>query len=210
MTHKPTSPCEPDVVVLEAEDPAPAPAARASQRTIERTAHVRVREIVRASDSGRRVRARGTRDAVAPGEQISTLVFAPGAERAAWIEAELSRAPISISIQVGRRVRTVISALVRDPPPRPHVLIVDFDAVSPAEVLELHAVRHEGWPGRLIALGSVPLELRASLEIEQVLDGPLVRDSLLDIVAGTRHADTTVPIPSHMLAELAPSGRSRR
>jgi len=79
-----------------------------------------------------RVCARGTRrDEIHPGDQIRTLIFAPEATRAAWIEGELSRAPISITIQIGRRVRTVVSALVRDPPPRPQVLIVDFDAVSP-------------------------------------------------------------------------------
>jgi len=144
-----------------------------------------------------RVQARGTRrdDIVVPGEQIRTMVFAPEATRASWIESELSRAPISITIQVGRKVRTVVSALVRDPEPRPQVLIVDFDAVSPGELLELHTVREEGWAGRLIGLGTVTPELMNSLGVDHVLAPPLVRDSLLDIVAGTRHAATTVAMP---------------
>jgi hypothetical protein len=202
MTHKPSRPSE-SHVFLEADDTSAT--IRTSQR---RTPHVRVRETP-PSPSVARV-ARGTREAAALGEQIRALVFAPSPERATWIEAELSRAPISISIQVGRRVRNVVSALVRDPPPRPHVLIVDFDAVSPAELIELHAIRDEGWTGRLIGLGNVPPDLRASLDVEQTLPEPLVRDSLLDCVAGTRHADTTVPIPAPMLAALAPTGRSRR
>ncbi len=143
-----------------------------------------------------RVRARGTpRDGIAPGEQIRTLIFASEPIRAAWIEGELSRAPISITIQVARRVRTVVSALVRDPPPRPKVLIVDFDAVAPGELLELHAIRHEGWCGRLIGLGAVPEELAASLGVDHVFAVPFVRDSLLDCVAGTRHAAVTTVIP---------------
>jgi hypothetical protein len=57
-------------------------------------------------------------------------------------------------------------------------LIVDFDAVSAAELFELHAVRHDGWTGRIIGLGSVSAELVISLEIEQVFTAPFVRDSL--------------------------------
>ena len=144
-----------------------------------------------------RIQARGTRrdDILVPGEQIRTMIFAPEPTRAAWIESELSRAPISITIQVGRKVRTVVSALVRDPEPRPKVLIVDFDAVSPGELLELHAIREEGWAGRLIGLGTVTPELMDSLGVDHVLAPPLIRDSLLDCVAGTRHAATTVAMP---------------
>jgi hypothetical protein len=214
MTHKRPKPSShavpPPSRNYEPSAPAPGPAAPAPRASRTRFPHVVVREIARADADQRRVRARGTRDAVGPGEQIRTMVFAPQNERAAWIESELSRAPISISIQVGRRVRTVVSALVRDPPPRPHVLIVDFDAVSPAELLELHAIRHEGWTGRVIGLGNVPSDLRASLDVDQVIPTPPVRDSLLDCVAGTGHASATVPIPAHMLAELTPGGRSRR
>jgi hypothetical protein len=138
------------------------------------------------------------------GGPIRTLIFAPEPNRARWIESELSqpRATVLegeprslITIQLGRRVRTVVFALLKDPPPRPQVLIVDFDAVSAAELFELHAIRHDGWTGRLIGLGSVPQELVISLEIEQVFTAPFVRDSLLDCVAGTRHAAVTVTIP---------------
>lgn len=142
-----------------------------------------------------RLRVRGTpskdRD-LAPGEQIRTLVYAPEPTRAAWIDRELSHPPITI--QIGRRIRTVVAALVRDPPPRPDVLVVDFDALSPAELHELHTIR-QGWYGRLIALGTVSPELRSSLGIDHVLVEPLVRDSLLDCVAGTNHAVVTTACP---------------
>jgi len=144
-----------------------------------------------------RIQARGTRrdDIVLPGEQIRTMIFAPEPTRAAWIESELSRAPISITIQTGRKVRTVVSALVRDPEPRPKVLIVDFDAVSPGELLELHTIREEGWAGRVIGIGNVTRELAESLGVDHVFAPPLIRDSLLDCIAGTRHAAVTVAMP---------------
>jgi len=142
---------------------------------------------------------------VTDGGPIRTLIFAPEPNRARWIESELSQVQTQvlegdeprprISIQLGRRVRTVVFALLKDPPPRPQVLIVDFDAVSPAELFELHAIRHDGWTGRLIGLGAVPEDLVISLEVEQVFTAPFVRDSLLDCVAGTRHAAVTITIP---------------
>jgi len=139
---------------------------------------------------------RGTPQAeLTPSEQIRTMVFALEPIRAKWIEGELARAPVTVTIQIGRRVRTIVAALVRDPPPRPEVLIVDFDAISPAELLELHAIRQEGWFGRLIGLGKVPPALCTSLGVDHVLKLPLVRDSLLDCVAGTRHAAVTEAIP---------------
>lgn len=143
-----------------------------------------------------RTRTRGTpRDEIQPGEQIRALIFANELTRAQWIESELSRAPISITIQVARKVRTVVSALLRDPPPRPQVLIVDFDAVTAGELLELHSIRHDGWGGRLIGLGSIPPALCASLGVDHVFQAPFVRDSLLDCVAGTKHAAVTIAIP---------------
>lgn len=140
-----------------------------------------------------------------PDEPIRCLVFAPEANRARWVEDELTQAhpPVlesnearpKITIQLGRRVRTVVYALTKDPPPRPQVLIVDFDAISPGELFELHAIRHEGWSGRLIGLGDVPPDLVKSLEVDQVFTAPFVRDTLLDAVAGTTHAAVTALIP---------------
>ncbi len=141
-----------------------------------------------------RLRTRGTpRGSVSPTEQLRTLVFAPDPARAASIDRELSHAPITV--QVGRSAHSVVAALTRDPPPRPDVLIVDFDAIAPVDLVELHAIRPGGWSGRLIALGHVPPELRASLGVDHVLATPLVRDSLLDCVAGTGHAEVTVACP---------------
>jgi hypothetical protein len=200
MTKRPSKPSFP----RDLREVSELPGARGTRPRVEHPGPAVIREIVRPP-APLRVRPRGTpRTPIPSGEQTRVMIFAPEATRAAWIEGELARAPTAISIQTGRRVRTVVTALVRDPPPRPHILIVDFDAVTAAELLELHAIREEGWTGRLIALGAVPAGLRASLEVDDVLAAPLMRDSLLDCVAGTRYAAATVPIPAEMLAALAP------
>jgi hypothetical protein len=99
---------------------------------------------------------------------IRAVVYAPSPERATWIEGELARE--DIMIQNSRGIAHVISALTEDPTPRPQILVIDFDALDPGEVLELHTIREQGWFGTIFALGKVPVGIRKSLRIEQVLD----------------------------------------
>jgi hypothetical protein len=98
---------------------------------------------------------------------VRAIVYAPEENRSEWIERELARE--EIMIQTSRNITDVIAALVDDPPPRPQILVVDIDALHPAEVLELHKVREQGWTGTIFALGKVNPELRKSLRIDQVL-----------------------------------------
>jgi hypothetical protein len=98
---------------------------------------------------------------------VRAVVYAPDEARAAWIERELLGE--EIVIQTGRGITDVICALVEDPPPRPQILVIDFDALGAGEILELHAVRDRGWTGTIFALGKVPAELRKSLRVEEVL-----------------------------------------
>jgi hypothetical protein len=102
-------------------------------------------------------------------------VYAPEADRADWIERELRHE--DIMIQIGRGITDVIASLVDDPAPRPQILVIDFDAMHPGEVLELHSIRERGWTGTIFAIGKVPVGIRKSLRIEQVL-GVLVDSSL--------------------------------
>jgi hypothetical protein len=106
---------------------------------------------------------------------VRAIVYAPVAKRSEWIERELVRE--EIMIQTARSIVEVIAAVVDDPPPRPQILVLDFDSLSAAEVLELHSIRERGWFGTIFALGKVPVDLRKSLRIEQVL-GSLVDNSL--------------------------------
>jgi hypothetical protein len=125
---------------------------------------------------------------------MRVLVHAPSPALAAWIESELVHR--SILVQVGFSIAHVISALVDDPPPRPHILVVDFDALSPGAVMDLHVLRTQGWFGRLLALGDVPPSLCASLAVEAVLDTPLAPGSLRQrIIADTSTLHVTARLP---------------
>jgi hypothetical protein len=140
-----------------------------------------------------RLRSRGTPQHLESGNAVRAIVFAPEPSRGGWIESELADEPVTV--QVARNIAHVVAALVEDPPPRPQVLIVDFDATSPAELLHLHAIREQGWFGVVIALGRVPPSLRTSLRIDRVLTPPFVRDTLRDAVTSTNYSLPTSRMP---------------
>lgn len=134
------------------------------------------------------------------------MVHAANAHRSLWVEKELGR--VNAVIQLGRHVEHVVSALIEDPPPRPQVLVVDFDAISSVDLLQLHAIREHGWCGRIIGLGVVPPPLRASLGIERVLNTPFDANSLRDAIAEIRFDAQTKAIPV-MLDDAEPASAVR-
>lgn len=127
------------------------------------------------------------------GSLIRVLVYAPAPARASWVAAELQDK--AVMTQIGFSVAHVVSALVEDPPPRPQILIADFDALGPVEVMHLHVLREQGWFGRIVALGSVAPALRSSLAIEHVLGPPYVRDALRDVVTSAGFVTETTKLP---------------
>jgi hypothetical protein len=120
------------------------------------------------------------------------MVYAPAAARAAWIDSETASA--DAIVQIGRTVAQVIAALIEDPAPRPQVLIVDFDAITPGELLDLHRIR-EGWFGTILGIGVVPASLRSSLGIERVLNTPLGTGALRDALDDLGFSAQTKRIP---------------
>ncbi|MBA3541895.1 MAG: hypothetical protein H0T79_19930 [Deltaproteobacteria bacterium] len=125
---------------------------------------------------------------------IRVFVHAPVSPRHEWIESELDHH--GALVQVGRTITAVVTALVDDPPPRAQVFVVDFDALSPGEVLELHALRERGWFGAIIALGTVGDILRSSLSIDRVLCPPLVAGLLCETIDGLGLHAVTVRMPT--------------
>jgi len=111
---------------------------------------------------------------------VRAVVYSPNEARAEWVERELAHE--ELMIQICRGVREIIAALVDDPAPRPQILVVDFDALDPGAILELHSIRERGWTGTVFALGKVPVGIRKSLHIEQVL-ATLVDNTLRIAVA---------------------------
>jgi hypothetical protein len=147
-----------------------------------------------------RILARGTRTKDAA-PTLRVIVHALEDQRAQWIERELSA--VDAVVQIGRNVEQIVAALIEDPPPRPQVLVVDFDTISAGDLLHLHAVREHGWCGRIIGIGVVPAPLRASLGIERVLNTPLVRDTLRDSISEIGFHASTRRIP--VLDDCAPA-----
>ncbi|MDB4952787.1 MAG: hypothetical protein JWO36_356 [Myxococcales bacterium] len=126
-------------------------------------------------------------------ELARVLVFAPEPTRAAWIEEELAKE--ALTVQVTRTVEQTVAALIEDPPPRAQILIADFNAMSPADLLRLHAIREQGWFGTVIGLGTVSMAVRKSLNIDRVLSPPFVRNSLRNAVDGIGVLMATTRIP---------------
>ena len=126
-------------------------------------------------------------------ERARVIIFAPAPDRAKWIDEEL--AGELLTVQVARTVAQVVAAMIDDPPPRPQLLVADFDVISPADLLHLHSIRERGWFGTVIGLGSVPMALRKSLNIDRVLGPPFTRHSLRNAVDGIGILLTTTRIP---------------
>lgn len=139
-----------------------------------------------------RVHLRGAEPSAAAGDQVRVLVYAPSPTRSAWIETELAHKAI---VQIAFSVEHVVAALVEDPPPRPQILVADFDDMDAGELMHLHVLREQGWFGRIIALGDLPPALRSSLAIERVLGAPYVRDALRDVITETGFVAPTTKLP---------------
>jgi len=142
-----------------------------------------------------RIHTRGTRDdrSAANSPRIRVLVFAPSESRLSWIESELVDEPVMV--QIGHSVSQVVSALVEDPPPRPQVLIADFDAMNGGEIMHLHLLREQGWFGRIIALGNLPASLKSSLAVEHALRPPFATGALRDVIAASTFDTSTTKLP---------------
>lgn len=128
-----------------------------------------------------------------PAERARVIIYAPEPTRATWIDEELVAEPLTV--QVARTIEQAVAAMIEDPPPRPQLFIGDFDAMAPEDLLRLHAIREQGWFGTVIALGSVAMALRKSLNIDRVLSPPFSRHSLRNAVDNIGILQTTTRIP---------------
>ena len=136
-----------------------------------------------------RIYARTSRGNVA--SPVRTLIYSPDPARAEWLEQELEGMVLSI----GRSIAYVVAALTEDPAPRPQVLVIDLDLLTPGELLELHAIREGGWCGKVIGLGRVPPSLADSLGVDTVLTFPVLPDALRDTVAAIKFDAATTRLP---------------
>lgn len=121
------------------------------------------------------------------------MIYSPSVERAQRLGDELAAHAI---VQIGRGVVDVVAALVEDPPPRPQIFVVDIDAIAAADLFHLHVIREQGWCGTIIAIGTVPLALRRSLNIDRVLPQKHHDGALRQAIGNIRFDQQTLQIPT--------------
>jgi hypothetical protein len=120
------------------------------------------------------------------------LLFAEDPAVIRWAEEEVDDKRTSFFVM--SKLPELTWALTQDVPPRPQILVLDFDVLSPAALLELHAAR-ERWFGAIIALGTVSEELKASLNIDYVLPRPLGSEALRKAIGQVGLDKLTAKIP---------------
>lgn len=120
------------------------------------------------------------------------LVFATDPAVIRWVEEEID--DNRTKFYVMRKLPELIWALTQDVPPRPQILVLDVDALNPAELLELYAAR-ERWYGSIIALGGVDDDVKTSLNIEYVIGRPLGSESLRKAIGQVGLDRPTTKIP---------------
>jgi hypothetical protein len=138
-------------------------------------------------------RLRRTRDLPSREPGLRVLAFAPGSEIEDWIISEISR--VDAFVQIERNVENVIAALIEDPPPRPAIVVIDFDRMDAGAMLQLHAIRDQGWCGVIIGMGMIPIPLRSSLGIERVVGLPATDGDLAKAIDAVGFSAQTVRIP---------------
>ncbi|MBX3158670.1 MAG: hypothetical protein KF773_22065 [Deltaproteobacteria bacterium] len=134
--------------------------------------------------------ARGTRNDAIPRQRA--IIFSHSPDRMRSLEGELEH---DMVLTVARSLASVVGALCDDPAPVPQILVIDLDLLAPVEILELHAIRHRGWCGAIIALGDVPDDLRRSLGIDRVFALPVPCDVLREAITRIPFDAQTTRIP---------------
>jgi len=66
------------------------------------------------------------------------------------------------------------------------MLVIDFDALTDAQLVDLGVLGRQAFQGTLIALGSVPPEVEEALEIDHVMQRPLGSEVLRKTVEDLR------------------------
>jgi hypothetical protein len=109
---------------------------------------------------------------------LRLITYAPSASAQRWITEELNSLPCIPYFATSLRV--AFEALAEEY--RRRVIIVDYDALSKDELVELRMLRSRNTSGTFIALGNVREHLRAPLRVTHVLPRPFGSEVLRNIV----------------------------
>jgi hypothetical protein len=118
---------------------------------------------------------------------LRIITYTPGVHEQRWVTEELRGLPCTATFVTS--LRGAFEALAEEF--RRRVILIDYDALSKEELVELRALRKRMPAGTFIALGNVREHLRAPLRLTHVLPRPLGSEALREIVdALDRHRDT--------------------
>ena len=106
------------------------------------------------------------------------ITYAPSKAVQSWIAEELSGIPCAPYFAAS--LRAAFEALNEEV--RRRVIIVDYDALSKEDLVELRGLRKRVPSGTFIALGEVREHLRAALRITHALPRPLGSETLRILV----------------------------
>jgi hypothetical protein len=118
---------------------------------------------------------------------LRLITYAPGRAEQRWINEELHG--MRCTPFFAPSLAAAFEALVEEF--RRRVILIDYDALTKEQLVELRSLRKRFPTGTFIALGNIREHLRAPLRVTHVLPRPLGSEALRDIVDGLeRHRDT--------------------
>lgn len=168
----------------------------------------------RTATGPRRI-ASGTGSPAAGHERTPVAAFVRDPSLLRWIATEFRHLDAVLRITYSHT--DMAACLLRDPPPRPRMLLVSIDELSSEELCALKRVRDGGWRGSVIALSRSRMlpALRNALGVDRLLTPPFVQDLFADILRERRAQDRreaaaagTTPPTARAAARAAAEARS--
>lgn len=119
------------------------------------------------------------------------MAYAPRTSTVRWINEELTDE--AIRVVVAASVADLVARVAERPT---MIAIVDFDALTEADIQALLNVRGDRWTGALIALGRVESDLRQVLGVRETVLRPFGSERLRKAMSEIRVSKATESLPA--------------
>ena len=130
--------------------------------------------------------ARATLESVADprcpaGRADRAVYYGSSADIVTWIEHELAGAYVdSVRVESVGQAMAIVTASLEE---SPTIFIFEADALASDDLGHLRAAREHAWQGRLLAIGTLPTDMCATLAIECVRYQPAGHGALRKALA---------------------------
>lgn len=152
--------------------------------------------------------AAGTGSATSGAPRVPVVAFVRDPSLLRWIGAEFRHLDAVLRITYSHL--DLEACLLRDPLPRPRLLLVSIDELSSEELCTLKRVRDGGWRGSIIALSRSRMlpALRSALGVDRLLTPPFVQDLFTDILHELRAQERREAEAASASASAVPTSAS--